>query len=134
MAGSRSRERIKGRRESGHFALLPDDLLRHPAVTTLGHAHLRVLIALAAQCRSSNYGALCLSREQAKEYGVNSPDTLMKAVRELEHRGLIERTYPGSFIPPESARFALGWRDINNTSWTRQARASRRYLTWKTRV
>lgn len=98
--------------------MLPLSVLRHPSVTTL-HAAVRwVLVALAAQYTGRNNGALTLTRAAAREYGIASSDTLNRGLTELERRGLVMRTDPGSYMPPRPARFALTWRPLDDTDYS----------------
>ena len=128
------RLKIKGRRGDGgsskRFALLPLQILLHPAVVTLTNAQFRVLVAIAAQYNSHNNGGLAMTRAMAKEFGINSPDTLHRSLSEIERRGLIDRTWPGSRTPPTAARFSINWQPLNKTEWTEEGGVSRRYTKW----
>jgi hypothetical protein len=101
------------RLETGPFAMLPVDVLTSPAVRTLPHIAHRVLVALAAQFFGRNNGSLTLTRRTAKSYGIGSPLTLAASLGELEARGLIFRTRPGSRIPPRSAMYAIAWKGVD---------------------
>jgi len=100
-------------RIDGTFALLPDDVLRCVAVRTLPHVAHRVLVALTAQYHGGRNGSLSMTRRTAREYGLGSPATLAASLSELEARGLIVRTRPGTRVPPRSALFAVTWRGID---------------------
>src|SRR5690606_29953608 len=114
-AGSRrllmARRRVH---ETGPFAMLPDEVLRSDACRTLPHPAYRVLVMVAAQYYGQNNGSLTLTRRTAAEYGVGNPHTLDASFRELEARGLIQRTRPGSRLPPRAAMYAISWRPIND--------------------
>jgi hypothetical protein len=99
--------------ETGPFAMLPDDVLLSEACRTLPHPAHRVLVVLAAQYFGRNNGSLSLTRTTAAKYGMRNPHTLDASFRELEERGLILRTRPGSRLPPRSALYAITWRPIN---------------------
>jgi hypothetical protein len=93
--------------------MLPDDMLKSDACRTLPHAAHRILVALAAQYYGKNNGSLSLTRKTSAQYGIRDPYALADGLRELEERGLILRTRPGSRIPPRSSLFAIGWRPID---------------------
>lgn len=114
-AVTRKRLRLhQGRRgASAPFAHLPVELLTSLAVKTLPHAAHRVLVALAAQYCGRNNGSLSLPRRVAREYGICDPHVLYDALRELEARGLVSRTRPGTRLPPRAALYAIMWREIN---------------------
>ncbi len=99
--------------DGGHFAMLPDDVLRSDAGRTLPHPAHRVLVALAAQYAGHNNGSLSLTRKTAVKYGIGNPHTLAASLLELEARGLIEHTRPGTRLPPRSAFYAVTWRRID---------------------
>ena len=109
---------------SGRFALLPLTVLKDPAVTSLDPAVFKVLVAMTGQYSSGNNGALALTLPAAREYGIRSSDTLRRSLKELEARGLIDRTFPGSYRPALPARFAINWQPLNNTEWTRETRTA----------
>lgn len=104
----------KRTRREDPFAMLPDEVLRSDACRTLPHPPHRVLVALAAQFYGKNNGSLSLTRKTAAEYGLGNPYALERSLRELEERGLIVRTRPGSRIPPRSAFYALTWWPIHD--------------------
>ena len=126
-----SPERSKGRRSRSRFAQIPRDVLVSHALASADHAAFRVLVALAAGYNGHNNGSLALTREQAREFGILSHDTLGRGLAALESRGLIVRTCPGSRRPPTPSRFALTWRPTDDTEWTRAARTpSREFASW----
>lgn len=105
--------RSKGVRETGVFAMLPDEVLRSDACRTLPHPAYRMLVMVAAQYFGTNNGSLTLTRRTAAEYGLSNPHTIDASIRELLERCLLERTRPGSRLPPRAAMFAITWRPIN---------------------
>lgn len=107
------RHKCRSGGDSEWFAWLPDAMLRSDAYRTLPHVARSVLVALAAQYNGTSNGSLSLTRRTAREYGIANTHTLGAALRELEVRGLIRQTRPGTRIPPRSAFFALGWRPID---------------------
>lgn len=97
----------------GPFAMLPVDVLRTQAWRTLPHQARSVLVVLAAQYSGRDNGSVTLTRRTATDYGLGRPETLYRSLNELQARGLIVRTRPGTRIPPRSAMYALTWRQIN---------------------
>ena len=106
---------VKGRAgsDSALFAMLPVQVLVSDAARTLPHVAHRVLVALAAEYHGTSNGSLSLTRRTARDYGVANAHALGAALRELEARGLIRQTRPGTRIPPRSAFYALEWRRID---------------------
>jgi DNA-binding HxlR family transcriptional regulator len=126
-----SRRDPKRNRKSGRFAKLPLTVLGHEAVISLTHAQFRVLVLMAAQFNGYNNGALGLSKTQAEKQNITNK-TLYKALRILEERGLIERTYPASRVPPRPTMYALTWTPLDDTDWSRATRTpSRTFIEWK---
>jgi len=116
---------------AGRFAKLPLTVLDQVAVTTLHHAAFRVLVLLAAQFTGYNNGALGLSKSQAANQNISNK-TLYKALATLEERGLIERTYPASRVPPRPTMYALMWTSIDDTEWSRSTRIpTHSYRDWQ---
>jgi len=99
--------------DSEHFAMLPVEVLESVACRTLPHVAHRVMVALAAQYSGKNNGSLSLTRRTATNYGIANTHTLAASLRELEARGLILQTRPGTRIPPRSAFYAVTWRIID---------------------
>lgn len=116
----------RGRRPNSgdRCAILPLVVLKHEAVTTLPAAVHRVLVAMAGQFSGGNNGALSLTRSVAREYGIRSVETLQRGLAQLRERGLLELTYPGSYIPKVPACYAVTWRPLNRTEWTNETRAA----------
>ena len=116
---------------SGRFARLPLIVLGHESVITLTHAAFRVLVILAAQFTGYNNGALALSKTQAAKQNISNR-TLYRALRTLERRGLIDRTYPSSRVPPRPTMFALTWLAVDDTEWSNATRVpARTFADWK---
>ena len=117
-----TRRHPKRKTTSGRFAMLPLRVLATPAVTSLSHAGFRVMALLASQYTGFNNGGLGLTAAQAAHAGIRSDKTFYKALRELEERGLIERTYQASRVPPRPAMYALCWISIDDTEYSQSRR------------
>jgi len=136
------------------FAMVPVEVMKSPAFTTLPHVARSVLFALAGQYTGRNNGSLTLTRATAAEFGIRGHRVLRESLSELAARGLIELTRPGSYVPPRAAMFAVEWRCIDEPlkddphdagvmlierdAWRRWTTSSRklhwsvkRYLRWK---
>ena len=75
--------------------------------------------------------ALGLSKSQAARQNISNK-TLYKALATLEERGLIERTYPASRVPPRPTMYALMWISIDDTEWSRSTRVpAHSYREWQ---
>lgn len=122
----------KGRKIRGRFAHIPREAMDHAAVATLTHAQFRVLMLMAGQYNGHNNGALGVTAQQAAQQGIRSEHTLYGALKILEDRGLIERRYPASRVPPRPTMYSLSWRNVNDTEYTRLQRVpTNAYQQWK---
>jgi DeoR/GlpR family transcriptional regulator of sugar metabolism len=129
---SRRNVNNKGRKIRDRFAHLPRKAMDHPAVATLSHAQFRVLVLMAGQYNGKNNGALGLTAKQAAQQGIASERTFYRALQELEERGLIERTFPASRIPPRPTMYAITWREIDDTEYTvQQSPPKNSYRKWE---
>lgn len=110
--------------------MLPHHVIQHPSVTTLHAACRWVLVALVAQYNGNNNGALALPISTAALFGVTSSNTLSRSLRELQSRGLVIQTYPGSYHPPEVARYAITWKPMDDTQWSRKGPPTNDFKGW----
>ena len=90
-----SRQRTKGRRESGGFIPLPNAVLRHPNFISLAPRAVKLLLDLCSQLRQDNNGDLATAWTVMEKRGWKSRDQLFKAQQELEAKGFIFRTRQG---------------------------------------
>jgi hypothetical protein len=127
-----SRRHPKRKTSSGRFAMVPVSVLEHIAVRTLSHAAFRVLVLLAAAYNGGNNGALGVTAGQAEASGVGSRNTLYRALHELEGRGLIVQTYAASRVPPRPTMWAVTWKAVDDTEWSRKTTTpAHAYRDWK---
>jgi hypothetical protein len=96
------------------YAVLPLEVLTADAFKALPDYAVRVLVAHAAAFHGHNNGAVTVTAQQAKDYGIRKRD-LYAGQRILESVGLLSRTRQGHLsggirIPN---LFALTWRGIN---------------------
>lgn len=111
MANERRRKRHKG-----FFAALPVELMEHDAYRTLGYFERCVLVALAAEYRGGNNGGLALTYAQARDrYGLRSKNRFYDALKELEWRGLIRRTWAARLrqYSDGPSRYLIEWQEID---------------------
>lgn len=110
-----TRQKQKGRRDSGTFAALPHAVMDSEDFRALSGGSMKVLMGLLRQLKAANNGDLSASFGQAREWGVKSKSTLAEALGELQERDLIIRTREGRFTNPggRCALYALTWRPIN---------------------
>lgn len=108
----RRRDRSKGRREAGRFALIPHAVMDSPNYLAVSAHAIRLLLELVRQFNGySNNGDLAAPWSLMARRGWKSRDTLAKALAELQHYGLIERTAQGGMHKPNL--YALTWAAID---------------------
>ena len=97
--------------DGGKAFTVPYTLLRHPNFYRLSAYGHKLLMDLARQYTGFNNGYLCSSWALMSEAGWNSENTVRKAMRELEHYRLIERTRQGG--RNRANLHAFTWRRID---------------------
>lgn len=112
---ARDRLKSKGRRESGRFAQIPDNVLRSAECHGVNGEAIRLLTALAAQYNGHNNGNLAAAMSIMRPYGFTRADTVFRSVHALLNAGLIIRTREGIFssVKPKPALYALAWKRID---------------------
>ena len=104
---SQSRRNIKGRAETGGYLKLPHAVMESPNYRTLS-PHARMLLNdLGLQFRGANNGDLSAAWKILQPRGWRSRDTLGRALAELLHYGLIEKTRQGGLN--HCSLYALTW-------------------------
>ncbi|MUV15437.1 hypothetical protein GN331_14620 [Lysobacter sp. HX-5-24] len=107
----RSRERFKGRRDSGWFFRMPVEVLDSPAYCALSFKARALLLDLGAQYRGNNNGDMAAPWSWMKMRGWKSKDTLRRALLELLTSGMIEQTRQGGLHCP--TLYAVTWLGID---------------------
>jgi hypothetical protein len=111
MMKLRDRQKHKGRRESGTFTLIPHAVQDSANWYACTGTAIKLLCDLARQYNGNNNGDLCAALSVLKPRGWRRGETIMHAVRELLHYGLIELTRQGGLHKP--SLYALTWRPID---------------------
>jgi hypothetical protein len=118
---SSRRAKATGRSErDGHFVKIPNEMLLEPAVITLGHAAFRVMVIIASQCwvtrdwKFGQNGTAAFTDSFARRYGLDSKDTIVRALRDLRDRGLIVQTRPGLKMRRIPSLWAVAWLPITH--------------------
>ena len=92
---SQSRRKIMGRAETGGYLKLPHAVMESPNYRALS-PHARMLLNdLGLQFRGANNGDLSAAWKILHPRGWRSRDTLGRALAELLHNGLIQKTRQG---------------------------------------
>ena len=92
---SRTRQKMKGRTETGTFVALPHQCLDHPNYCQLSAYAKVLLLDLCRQYNGFNNGKLKATFNYLQPRGWKSRDTLNKALRALESSGWIVKTRQG---------------------------------------
>ncbi len=108
---SLSRRKTTGRAEGGGYFRLPHAVMESPNYRALS-AHARMLLNdLGLQFRGANNGDLSAAWKIMQPRGWRSRDTLGRALAELLHFGLIEKTRQGGLN--HCSLYALTWQAID---------------------
>ena len=108
---ARSREKAKGRKEAGGYFALPHAVLDSPNYCALSAHAVKLLNDLGSQLRGHNNGDLSATWRILQLRGWRSRDTLTRALAELQHYGLIEKTRQGG--KNLCCLYAFTWRPID---------------------
>lgn len=103
----RGRRKHKGRSESGGFFALPHAVMNSPNYRALSAQAVKLLNDLGGQFRGSNNGDLGSAWKVMQPRGWKSRDTLGRALAELLHFGMIEKTRQGGLNC--CSLYALTW-------------------------
>jgi hypothetical protein len=127
----------KRARLEGRFAAIPAEVLESEAWRTLSHGARSALTVLAVQFSGVANGIQNLSRVTCRKYGLDHGRTHRDAVRQLEERGLVVRTFTAEYRKSRSrvpSQWALAWRDVthrNNELLGRVEKAPADWRLWK---
>jgi hypothetical protein len=104
---TRSRIRATGRREGGSYYSLPHAVMQSANYLALSAHAVKLLNDFGLQYRGSNNGDLAAAWKIMQPRGWRSRDTLCRALAELLHYGLIEKTRQGGLN--HCSMYALTW-------------------------
>lgn len=119
---ARTREKFKGRTNSGFFFRAPIDVLDSERYISLSFKSRALLFDLGAQFRGHNNGDLAAPWSWMKLRGWRSKDTLQRALFELLATGMIELTRQGGLHCPNL--YAVTWLGINDCGGKLDVRAN----------
>lgn len=113
MSRNRSQRTRATGRSSGfgdyeRYALIPWEVATSEAYRALPDYAVRVLVALAGQCRKTNNGDISLTAALGKECGINRWK-LYAGLELLERTGLIVKTRQGGMRPLGPTLYAVTW-------------------------
>lgn len=108
---NRDRRKHKGRSDSGGYFAIPHDVMRGPNFRALSAHGVKLLLNLGGQFRGANNGDLSAAWNVMHPLGWKSRDTLTRALAELLHFGMIEKTRQGGMH--RCSLYALTWRPID---------------------
>lgn len=129
---ARTREKIKGRRESGSFIMLPHAVIEDPNFVALSAQAVKLFIDLYGQYKGSNNGDLCAAWSVMQKRGWRSKATLFKALRELDARGLIMTTRQGG--RKLATLYAVTFKDIDKCNGKLDVNHGPAPGTWRTQT
>lgn len=109
---ARSRQKSKGRQESGPFIALPLHILESPEYSEIPLPSLKLLIDLLSQYNGFNNGDFCAAWTLMEPKGWRSRDTLARAIRDLLARGWIIKTRQGG--RHKASLYAVTWKPIDD--------------------
>ena len=108
---SQSRRKITGRTEGGGYFAQPHAVMESQNYRALSAHAVRLLNDLGLQFRGANNGDLSAAWKIMQARGWRSRDTLCRALAELLHFGLIEKTRQGG--QNHCSLYALTWLAID---------------------
>ncbi len=108
---NQSRRKITGRTEGGGYFTQPHAVMASPNYRALSAHAVKLLNDLGFQFRGANNGDLSAAWKIMQPRGWRSRDTLGRALAELLHFGLIEKTRQGGLN--HCSLYALTWLPID---------------------
>lgn len=108
---AKRRWRLKGRAESGTFAAVPHAVMDSMAWSMCSGTAIKLLMELIGQYNGANNGDLCAAMTVLRPRGWKSDETVMYALRELRHYGLITLTRQGGLN--KASLYAITWKPID---------------------
>lgn len=106
-----SRQKMKGRKESGTFMKVPTAVLRSPNYCGLSLKAKALILDIGARYNGYNNGDLAAPYSWMQALGWRSKGTLHNALQELRQAGMIELTKQGGLHGP--SLYAFTWLPID---------------------
>ena len=106
-----TRQKAKGRKDEGSFLALPHAVIDSANYRALSAHAVKLLIDVGGQYKGTNNGDLSAVWKILHPRGWRSRDTLTRALAELQHFGLIEKTRQGGLN--HCSLFAITWKSID---------------------
>jgi len=138
MQETKKRWKVKGRRESGNFVMLPKACLMHDNYIALSPYAVKLLIDLYANYNGRNNGDFCCTWSLMKKRGWRSESTLNNARKELLYYGWIicsrqgGRNLPSLYaVTFQSIDECKGKLDIRETATSPGNWKEPKQITWK---
>ena len=108
---ARSRQRAKGRRDSGTFVAMPHAILESENYARLSAPAVKLMLDLYGQYKGSNNGDFTMAWSMMKKRGWRSKDTLYRARDELIERRFVIKTRQGG--KHRCSLYAVTWQPID---------------------
>lgn len=126
---SARRAKITGKGGSGGFAALPHAVLNSENWLKLSPHAIKLLLDLFVQYKGHNNGDLCATWSMMEPRGWKSKATLHKALRELEHYGMLVKSRQGGRKLP--SLYGVTFREIDECGGKLDIRPCPPPGTWK---
>lgn len=127
---ARTRLKMKGRKESGNFIMLPQAVLDDPNFTSLSPYAVKLLIDLYGKYNGHNNGDFCAAWTIMCKRGWRSKATLSKSIKELLEKNIIMVTRQGG--RKVATLYAVTFRDIDECNGKLDVLPVRAPGTWRT--
>ena len=101
----------------GGYGSIPGEVIDGPDWCSLSLAASKVLFILVRQYKGSNNGDLCATESVMSKYGISSPNTINRSLKELLAKGLIAKTqhgYRGNDGKRRLSLYALTWLSVDS--------------------
>lgn len=129
VSASARRTKITGKGASGSFVALPHAVLNSENWLKLSPHAIKLFLDLLVQYKGHNNGDLCATWSMMEPLGWKSKATLHKALRELEHFGMLVKSRQGGRKLP--SLYGVTFHEINECGGKLDIRPCPPLGTWK---
>lgn len=101
----------------GGYGSIPCEVIAGPDWCSLNPAATKVLNILVSQYKGHNNGDLCATESVMSKYGISSPNTINRSLKELLAKGLIVKTqngYRGNDGKRKPCLYAVTWLPVDS--------------------